>query len=151
MLDLKVPPLLVVIITALLMWGLAKGLPAWGGPVPGRLFLSGGTALIGAAVILGGVVAFRLAGTTVNPLKPGSSSRLVTSGVYAWTRNPMYLGFLLLLLAWAMYLGHLLAPVFLPAFMLYLNRFQIEPEERALTALFGRDFTAYASRVRRWL
>ena len=72
-------------------------------------------------------------------------------GVYALTRNPMYLGLLLVLTGWAIFLSNVLGFVFLPAFVLYISRFQIAPEERALTSLFGRDFVAYKSRVRRWL
>ena len=76
---------------------------------------------------------------------------LVTGGVFALTRNPMYLGVLLVLLAWAIYLTNILTLLFLPGFVWYMDRFQIEPEERALTSLFGPEFTAYAARVRRWL
>jgi len=73
------------------------------------------------------------------------------SGVYRLTRNPMYLGFLLVLLGWAIFLSNALAFLLLPAFIFYMNRFQIEPEEKALTSLFGQQFVAYTSRVRRWL
>ena len=67
------------------------------------------------------------------------------------TRNPMYLGFLLVLLGWAIYLSNVLAFLLLPAFILYMNRFQIYPEEKALASLFGEEFASYKSRVRRWL
>ena len=97
-----------------------------------------------------GVVSFRRAKTTVNPMKPESSSSLV---VWAsrWTRNPMYLGFLLGLLGWAIFLSNALTFFFLPAFIVYMNRFQIEPEEKALILLFGKQFAAYKSGIRRWL
>jgi protein-S-isoprenylcysteine O-methyltransferase Ste14 len=108
-------------------------------------------ALLGLCIALSGVVAFRRAGTTINPMKPGSSSSLVEAGIYSVTRNPMYLGVLLLLLAWAIYLANVLTVLFLPGFVWYMGRYQIEPEERALTALFGPEFTAYAARVRRWM
>lgn len=84
-------------------------------------------------------------------MKPSSAWFLVTSGIHGFTRNPMYFGFLLALVGWALYLGNALAFLFLPAFVLYMNRFQIEPEEQALTALFGQEFVAYASRVRQWI
>jgi len=84
-------------------------------------------------------------------MKPQSSSVLVVSGVYKLTRNPMYLGFLLVLLGWAVFLSNVLAFLLLQAFIAYMNRFQIEPEERALASLFGQDFADYKSRVRRWL
>lgn len=100
---------------------------------------------------LWGVHAFRRARTTVNPTRPGSSTVLVVSGVYRFTRNPMYLGFLLMLLGAAAQLENAAAFIVWPAFVLYLNRFQIRPEEEALRALFGEAFIRYQSRVRRWL
>ena len=84
---------------------------------------------------------FRKAKTTVNPTKPYASS-LVTWGVYAISRNPMYLGGLTMLLGWAIFLSNPLAFLFLPVYVLYLNRFQIAPEERVLTSLFGGTYVA---------
>ena len=84
-------------------------------------------------------------------MQPESASALVVSGIYRLTRNPMYLGFLLILLGWALFLSNGLAVLAVPAFVFYMNRFQIEPEERALAAIFGAEFVAYKSHVRRWL
>lgn len=106
---------------------------------------------VGFLVALAGVLAFRRAKTTVNPLTPEATTAMVTSGIYRFTRNPMYLGFLFVLAGWAMYLSNLLAFAFLPLFALYMNRFQIVPEERALCAKFPDAFTAYKRSVRRWL
>lgn len=150
-LELKIPPVAVVLITAAGMWFAARAVPGIEVPFPGREVVSGLVAGAGGFIALSGVVAFSRAGTTVNPMKPGSSSALVQSGIYAVTRNPMYLGLLLVLLSWAIYLAHVLTLLFLPGFVWYMNRYQIEPEERALASLFGAEFTAYAARVRRWL
>jgi protein-S-isoprenylcysteine O-methyltransferase Ste14 len=98
-----------------------------------------------------GVVTFARAKTTVNPTKPQSSSSLVSWGVYRVTRNPMYLGGLFILTGWAMFLSTPVVFLFLPGYILYINRFQIVPEERVLTSLFGAEFIAYKSRARRWL
>ncbi len=84
-------------------------------------------------------------------MKPGSASALVDSGLYRLTCNPMYLGFLLALLGWAVFLSHILALLLLPAFILYMNRFPIALEERALAPPFDQPFVAYKARVRRWL
>jgi protein-S-isoprenylcysteine O-methyltransferase Ste14 len=73
------------------------------------------------------------------------------SGIYRISRNPMYLGFFLLLTGLAIFLSNVIAIVILPLFILYMNRFQIEPEERVLTYLFGQEFVDYKLRVRRWL
>lgn len=84
-------------------------------------------------------------------MKPDSASALVTGGIYKITRNPMYLGFLLILLGWTVFLSNLFAYALLPVFVIYMNRFQIVPEENALDTLFGNEYRFYKSKVRRWL
>ena len=150
-LELKIPPVAVALITAICMWLAARAVPGIEVPFPGHDVVTGMMAVSGGFIALLGVVAFSRAGTTVNPMKPGSSSSLVVTGIYSVTRNPMYLGLLLVLLAWAIYLANVLSVLLLPAFVWYMARYQIEPEEKALTALFGPEFTAYAARVRRWI
>jgi protein-S-isoprenylcysteine O-methyltransferase Ste14 len=108
-------------------------------------------ALIGAVTCLSGVVSFRREKTTVNPMKPDSASSLVVSGIYKYTRNPMYLGLVLVLLGWAAFLSNLASLALLPAFVVYISRFQIEPEERVLTSLFPHEYPPYRAKVRRWL
>ena len=108
-------------------------------------------ALIGQGISIAGIVAFRRARTTINPLKPAAASALVRSGVFRFTRNPMYLGLLLTLVGWAVWLWNPASLLFLPVFVLYIDRFQIGPEERALTTLFGAEFAAYRTSVRKWL
>ena len=110
------------------------------------------------ALALGGVVlnlapklAFARAGTTVNPLKPETSSHLVTSGIYRYTRNPMYLGHAAILLGWVAYLGNAVGLVAVAAFVLYVSRFQVQPEERHLSTLFPEQYAAFARQTRRWL
>lgn len=110
--------------------------------------------VIGAAALavdISGVVAFLRARTTVNPLRPDKASTLVTGGIFRRTRNPMYLGMAMLLVGWAVYLANPLTLLGIPAFVAYLNRFQIAPEERALEQRFGADYRGYRARVRRWL
>lgn len=150
-LENKVPPPLVALVFGGLMGGASLGLPgldlAWGT----RLLLA--LPLIGAGLlfVLAGGISFRRARTTVNPLKPEAASTLVTSGIYRYTRNPMYVGFALWLLAWGLHLASPLVLLGVLGFVLYMNRLQIAPEERALGRLFGADFAAYRQRVRRWL
>jgi len=150
-LELRVPPPLVALFTAGLSW-----LASWAAPTLGFILLHRNAIVFasfvaGVCVALLGVASFRQARTTLNPLKPEKSSALVMSGIYRYTRNPMYLGLLLALLGWAFFLSNALAFLFLPAFILYMNRFQIAPEERVLASMFGQEFTAYLSKVRRWL
>ena len=150
-LELRIPPPAVVAIAAALMWAIAALLPSLRVDVPHAGLIAGICAALGVAIGGAGLIAFRRARTTVNPLHPEAASSLVTSGIYRWTRNPMYLGALPLLAGWAVYLQHPVALLVVPLVMLYLTRFQIIPEERALSAKFGGQFDAYRGRVRRWL
>lgn len=114
------------------------------------------TLAIVLAVLAGVLMAVALvtmvkAKTTFDPRKPEKAAHLVTHGVFRCSRNPIYAADLLLLLAVACWLGNVATFVVVPVFVLYLNRFQIVPEEVALETLFGEDFRAYRMRVRRWL
>jgi protein-S-isoprenylcysteine O-methyltransferase Ste14 len=149
-LELKVPPLALVFLFGALMW-LASAYSAFTIALPWRSAFALIFCTVGFAIVLAGALAFRRAKTTVNPLTPEATTAMVTSGIYRFTRNPMYLGFLLVLVGWAMYLSNVLAFALLPLFVLYMNRFQIVPEERALGVKFSDAFTAYKCSVRRWV
>lgn len=133
------------------MWLAANRAPEWALTIPGHVVIAIVIGLIGILLILAGAIEFRAARTTVNPMQPGNASSIVTRGVYAISRNPMYVGFLLILLSWAVFLSNILSFAVLPAFVWYMNRFQIIPEERALLAKFDEDYSAYTKSVRRWL
>lgn len=108
---------------------------------------------LGAASLALGVAALRgfdTAGTTSNPLQPQDASTLVTSGVYSYTRNPMYLSILVQLLAVTIGTGRLRTLLALPGLVWSLQP-QIEAEEAALSELFGDRYAAYCARVPRWL
>ncbi len=150
-LELKIPPVILVLLTALAMWG-ASSLPAsFALPLAAKMGLAICFILAGTGISLAGVFAFHQARTTVDPTRPNAASNLVCLGVYQFTRNPMYLGFLLVLLGYAVFLANLAALLGPVLFVLYMNRFQIIPEERALTAIFGEQFRNYQRKVRRWL
>ena len=116
-----------------------------------RLPLAAVILSMGAFICAAGIVSFRMAKTTVNPLKPETASSLVDSGIYQFSRNPMYVGFAFALTAWALWLSSLWALGGVVVFVLYMNKFQIQPEEKVLAQLFGDDFTVYQAKVRRWL
>lgn len=150
-LELKIPPPLVALIIAITMWIARNVAPTLELSPATRIVAAGVVAAIGGYFSIAGTIAFRRARTTVNPLKPERASSLVTSGVYRITRNPMYVALALLLVAWSFYLS---APALLAGsalFVLYVTRFQIQPEERVLRRMFGNDYTSYTQRVRRWL
>ena len=150
-LELKVPPLLVWLVFAGAMLGVAYVAPGLSFTLPARFALALALVALGGAVAFAGVVAFRSKRTTVNPLTPSASSSVVSSGVYRVSRNPMYLGFFLALAGWALYLSNAAAALLLPAFVAYMTQYQIKPEERALLAKFGPEFVQYMARVRRWV
>ncbi len=150
-LELKVPPVAVVLLTAALQLVIAWGIADAAFEFPFRLAVAVVLLLVGLGCALGGVIAFRHAQTTVSPTNPGSASAVVDGGIYKFSRNPMYLGMLLLLTALAFTLSNWLCFATLPLFVAYLSRFQIAPEERVLAAKFGPAYDAYRQRVRRWL
>jgi protein-S-isoprenylcysteine O-methyltransferase Ste14 len=98
-----------------------------------------------------GVLAFRRSSTTVDPRFPEQASRIVSSGIYRYTRNPMYLGMLVVLIAWMALLSNVGTVVMPVLFVLYITRWQIVPEERALAQKFGAEYEVYRRAVRRWL
>ena len=150
-LELRIPPPVVGLLVAAGMWAGAHVPPLLQLPELARLLVAVALGATGIAIALGGVVSFRRAKTTVNPLKPETSAALVSTGVYSFTRNPMYLGMVLVLFAWGVYLSSIWSLVGPVLFALYITRFQIVPEERVLDRLFGATFAEYKKRVRRWL
>ena len=149
-LELKIPPPFVLFITVGLMWFAHR-------------LMGGGLASIvpfysGLAVMAGGfVVAFTglrtmiTNHTTTSPIQIDRTNKLVTSGLYQFSRNPMYLGMVIFLIGWTVLLGnlwHLAGPI---GFAIYIQRFQIAAEERMMTTKFGADYAAYKNRVRRWI
>ncbi len=150
-LELKIPPPLVVALFALAMWAIARFTPPLEALLPYRDFFSRSFLVAGLAVMGLAALYFFRAKTTINPLNPQSSSTLVTTGLYRFSRNPIYLADVLFLLAWAFYMSNVFSFLMILGFVPYLNRFQIEPEERALEKLFGDKYRAYKSEVRRWI
>jgi protein-S-isoprenylcysteine O-methyltransferase Ste14 len=150
-LELRIPPVVVAAAAAAAMWLAATALPSWKIEFGGRCELATLLAVLAATTAAAGIVSFRRARTTANPMRPDAASALVVTGIYRYTRNPMYLGGTLALLAWAVWLAQPLALLGVPAFVAWMNRFQIAPEERALRAIFGDSFERYCSEVRRWL
>jgi len=150
-LENRVPPPIVAALIAALMYWTPALFPFASVEVPWRLEMAALLFALGAALDIAGLVHFMQAKTTVNPLDPGAASVLITGGVYRFTRNPMYLGLATLLLAWAIWLENAVALAGVALFVWAMNRFQIAPEERALEARFGAEYSRYRSRVRRWI
>ena len=150
-LELRIPPPAVALLLAIAMWLAAYALGGLAFTLPGRRAITIVLAVLGIAISVAGVVSFRRARTTVNPTRPDTASTLVATGIYGFTRNPMYLGLFLVLAGWAAYLANAAALAGPLLFALYIDRFQIVPEERALATKFGAAFDTYRRQTRRWI
>ncbi|MGZ4964362.1 MAG: methyltransferase family protein [Limisphaerales bacterium] len=150
-LELRVPPPIVAFLVGVGMWLTPSLAGIVEAPFAVRVAIAVVCLLIGLTVAISGMVEFGRARTTINPVKAHTASSLVCSGIYRFTRNPMYVGLFFALLGWTVYLWNPLCLVFLLVYVLYINRFQIKPEERILLGLFGEPYAAYMQKVRRWI
>ena len=108
--------------------------------------------LLFLALLIGIVSLFQFfrSKTSIDPYAPSKVSTLVTSGLYHYSRNPMYLALLHLLLGWGLYLGNAFNTILAAGFVYYMNAFQIIPEEEVLRDKFGKEYQKYCVMVRRW-
>ena len=107
--------------------------------------------IIGLLIILSAIILFKKYKTTITPLNPSNATKLIVHGIYKFSRNPMYLGLLLILSGISIIQNPIGGLLFVPLFILYLNHFQIIPEESAMLDLFKDDFLKYKENVRRWI
>lgn len=148
--KVKIPPALVTTAFAVFMYLLARFLPV------GEFDFFGRTQLTYAALVMAFLIAmiallqFWKTKTTIDPLQPDKASRLVSNGIFNYTRNPMYLALLLVLIAWGLYLGNAFNTLLAAGFVYYMNHFQIRREEKALSEKFGKEYQLYCKAVRRW-
>ena len=148
--ELKIPPVVVFAIFAGAMYLLAEFLPVGYFDFFGRRYLMAGLVILALIIALVALVQFWKSSTTIDPMNPERTAILVEKGIYAYTRNPMYLSLLILLLAWGIWLGNAFNTLTAAGFVAYMNRFQIEPEEKALSRMFGKEYKQYCILVRRW-
>jgi protein-S-isoprenylcysteine O-methyltransferase Ste14 len=147
----RIPPVAVTLVVAALMWLISVLTPALALPEKFRIPCTILLTMLSVFTGFAGVAEFRRANTTVNPLAPENCSQLVESGIFRFTRNPMYLALLMALVGWSVFLGNPWSLVMVLFWLLYIDRYQIRPEEEALKAAFGDAFRQYRSRVRKWL
>ena len=115
-------------------------------------FIFGSIMIIsGLIIILSAIILFKKYQTTITPLNPSNATKLITNGIYKFSRNPMYLGLLLVLSGISTILNPIGGFFLIPSFILYLNFFQIIPEENAMVDLFKDEFLEYKKNVRRWI
>lgn|SRR5690554_4729581 len=150
-LELRIPPLVLMILVALTMWLAAASVPVVIVTFAGQMAVALILAIVGVQLAISATRTFYDRKTTVNPLTPDESSSLITDGVFKLSRNPIYLGMTLILAGLAVWLGALTSLLGVPLFVIYMTRLQIIPEERSLQAQFGQAFSAYCQRTRRWI
>ena len=151
-LELKIPPLLLFLLFGAAMWLARKYIPIEFNLIREiRLVLFVLLSILAFSVAMAGIISFKKQKTTVNPINPTTTSSLVTDGIYQYTRNPMYLGFVIFLIGWGLWLTNIVALALIPCFIFYITHFQIISEERALETIFGEKFLVYKQSVRRWL
>lgn len=150
-LERKIPPLFLGLGFAAAIVALARYVPAANVPFPGHRIVAVTAWVVGFAIAIVGLVQFGLARTTIHPLHPHEAKVLVVTGVYRLTRNPMYLGVAVSLAGLAAWRSTLVGYALVPVFCTVLTELQIKAEERALLEKFGETFSAYRSRVRRWI
>ncbi|HIQ07481.1 MAG TPA: isoprenylcysteine carboxylmethyltransferase family protein [Thiotrichaceae bacterium] len=151
MLKNIIPPPVYALLIATLMYSLAKYLPIltlFEPPINQLAYLF---VVIGITFDLSSLILFIRSKTTSNPIKPANASKLVITGLYRYSRNPMYAGLFFLLLAWAWYMGALSPFIGLPLFVMVITIQQIQPEEQALESKFGQAYLDYKKKVRRWI
>jgi protein-S-isoprenylcysteine O-methyltransferase Ste14 len=142
------PPPAVALLAAAGMYFAPAG-PALSGPG----WRSAGLVCGAAGLLLMALAAWTLLRrhTTLDPIRPERARKLVTQGVFALSRNPIYLADALVLLGWALWLGQPAGLVWIVGFFVWIDRVQIAAEEPALERRFGEAYRAYCARVRRWL
>lgn len=150
-LELRIPPLALVAAFAVAIALTSVYAPLLRISMPGHIYIAAALVFLGVVIAAVGVFQFRRARTTVNPMRPHKASTVVSSGLYHWSRNPMYLGMALALLGLAAWACALAGYLLVSGFCWYLTRFQIIPEEKALLASFGPEFALYMKKVRRWI
>tara|TARA_Y100001956_G_C4097190_1_gene175853 strand:+ start:488 stop:949 length:462 start_codon:yes stop_codon:yes gene_type:complete len=150
-LERKIPPVAVFIVLLVVINKVAHTFHEFTFSLPLNSTVFTLSFLVAGFIGLAGVYEFRRAKTTVNPVKVDQASSVVDTGIFAYTRNPMYLGLFLLLFGFSYWQQNLLAIACSFLFVFYMNRFQIKPEERALETLFGAQYLDYKQKVRRWI
>ncbi|GGD59175.1 methyltransferase family protein [Muriicola marianensis] len=148
--NLRIPPVLLFVFTALLMYLLAEFLPVGYFDFFGRMYLMGTLLLLALVTAITALIQFFSAKTSVDPLNPDKASALVTRGVYSISRNPQYLALLMVLLAWGLWLGNAFNVLLAAGFVSAMNRWQISREEASLLEKFGKEYSQYCIKVRRW-
>ena len=147
--ETKIPPPIVTLVFALSIY-LSRGIFKIV-EIKHSFYLGIFLLLLGFAILISAVRLFKKDNTTINPLSPQQATKLVTDGIFKYSRNPMYLGMALVLTSIAVFFNLLGGIILITLFCAYITKFQIIPEERAMSDLFSDDFDKYIKETRRWV
>ncbi len=150
----KIIPPVYLLISILLMFILDRYLPVQNiisttFNYPDFNYMATFIGLCGFALIASSALYFKKSATAIRPFEP--STTLVKGGPYRFTRNPMYLGMVLILIGTAIYLGSLTPWFVIPVFFLIIQEWFIKHEEPFLENIFGNEYQDYKTKVRRWI
>ena len=149
--KLLIPPPVQAVICAGLMWLVTQQFPQFGFAFSIQQEVAILICIIGIGIDLFSVGLFARQKTTVSPFSPDKTASLVTTGLYQFTRNPMYLGMAIILSGLGVWLGNYASFLMIPCFAWYVTQLQIIPEEKILLEKFGEEYGEYMLRVRRWI
>ena len=147
--ETKIPPPLVTLVFGMSIYFSREMFPAI--EIQYSLYLGIFLLLSGFFILVSAVRLFRKDETTVNPLSPEQATKLVTDGIFKYSRNPMYLGMALVLSSITVFFNLIGGIILIALFCAYITKFQILPEERAMRDLFSDDFDKYTKVTRRWI
>ena len=147
--ETKIPPPIVALISGLIISSSSAFITPFG--FLGHKFFAMILLILCFTLLITSIKKFNHEETTINPLKPEQASKLLTTGTYAFSRNPMYLGLTGILIGIFLFLGSWFGIVIIPIFVIYITKYQIKPEEYAMNKKFGGQYQSYCNKVRRWI
>ena len=146
---IKIPPPLLVLILVISNYFSSKKIDLI--LLPNQNLISFIILLIGLLILINPILKFRKSKTTIDPIKFKKVNKLITSGIYKYSRNPMYLGLLMIVISTSIFYLNIFSmttPIF---FYYWINRFQIKREEIFLSEKFGIEYLSYKTKTRRWI
>ena len=146
---LKIPPPLLVIILVISNYFSSKKIDLI--ILPNQNLISFIILLIGVLILITPIFKFIKSNTTIDPIRFKKVNKLITTGIYSYSRNPMYLGLLIIVISTSIFYLNIFSTTTPILFYCWINKFQIKREEIFLKEKFGNEFLSYIKKTRRWI
>ena len=146
---LKIPPPILVLILVSSNYFSSKKIDLF--HLPNQNLISILILLIGMLILINPIFKFIKSKTTIDPIKFKKVNKLIISGIYKYSRNPMYLGLLMIVISTSIFFLNIFSITTPLLFYCWINRFQIKREEIFLTEKFGEEYMSYKIKTRRWI